>query len=48
MMPSITWRDIPNEMKLAVIDFLDDADVVALSMIDQKTYQVCVPARFKV
>ena len=43
-----TWHDLPSEMQLVVIDFLAGEDVVSLSKIDQGTYRVCVPARFKV
>ncbi|KAF9486210.1 hypothetical protein BDN70DRAFT_870298 [Pholiota conissans] len=42
-----TWHSLPNEMKLAIIDNLDVEDVTALSRVDQRTYQACVPAQFK-
>jgi len=43
-----TWHDLPSEMQLVVIDFLGGDDVASLSKVDQRTYRVCVPARFKV
>lgn len=43
-----TWHSLPNEMKLAIIDTLEAEDVKALSRVDQRTYQACVPAQFKV
>ena len=45
---SASWHAHPNEMKLAVIDFLDEDDVRMLSTLDQRTYRVCIPARFRV
>ena len=45
---AVSWHALPNEMQLAVIDFLDEDDVGKLSMVDQKTYRVCIPARFRV
>jgi len=45
---SASWHALPNEMKLAVIDFLDEDDVKMLSTVDQRTYRVCIPARFRV
>jgi hypothetical protein len=35
-------------MRLAIIDVLDAEDVNSLSKVDQRTYQACVPAQFKV
>ncbi|KAJ3514864.1 hypothetical protein NLJ89_g2125 [Agrocybe chaxingu] len=46
-LPSASWHDLPNEMKLAVIDALDAEDVKAFSKVDQQTYQACVPAQFR-
>ena len=43
-----SWQALPNEMMLAVIDILDHEDIENLSKVDQRTYQACVPARFKV
>lgn len=42
------WHALPTEMKLAVVDNLDLNDVKVLSNVDQRTYQICVPATFKV
>ena len=36
---SASWHALPNEMKLAVIDFLDEDDVRMLSTVDQRTYR---------
>jgi len=46
--PASSWHSLPNEMKLAIIDVLDAEDVNSLSKVDQRTYQACVPAQFKV
>ncbi|PPQ82805.1 hypothetical protein CVT24_009889 [Panaeolus cyanescens] len=46
-MASLSWHALPIEMKWSIIDTLDEDDVKSLSMVDQKTYQACVPARFK-
>ncbi|KDR76484.1 hypothetical protein GALMADRAFT_120652 [Galerina marginata CBS 339.88] len=46
-MSSYSWNTLPNEMKLAIIDLLDEGDVKSLSKVDQRTYQACVPAQFK-
>lgn len=43
-----TWHSLPNEMKLAIIDVLELEDIKSLSKVDQRTYQACVPAQFKV
>lgn len=45
---SSSWHTLPNEMKLAIVDTLDVDDVASFSKVDQRTYQACVPARFKV
>lgn len=43
-----TWHALPTELKLAIVESLDKEDVQSLSRLDQKTYQACVPALFKV
>ena len=45
---SSSWHTLPNEMKLAIIDTLDVDDVKSFAKVDQRTYQACVPAQFKV
>ena len=47
-MSTSSWHTLPNEMKLAIIDTLDVDDVKSFSKVDQRTYQACVPALFKV
>ncbi|KAF8804481.1 hypothetical protein BYT27DRAFT_7169954 [Phlegmacium glaucopus] len=42
-----SWHTLPNEMKLAIIDNLEVDDVKSFAKVDQRTYQACVPARFK-
>lgn len=42
------WHALPTEMKLAIVDNLDLDDAKAFSKADQRTYQICVPATFKV
>jgi hypothetical protein len=46
-MSSFSWQTLPNEMRLAIIDILEDEDVKSLSKVDQSTYQACVPTQFK-
>lgn len=43
-----SWHALPNEMKLAIIDTLELDDVKTFAKVDQRTYQACVPAQFKV
>lgn len=45
---AVTWDSLPNELKLNIVDRLDTQDLDALSKVDQRTYQVCVPAKFRV
>ena len=45
---SSSWHTLPNEMKLAIVDTLDVDDVASFSKVDQRTYQACVPAQFRV
>lgn len=45
--PTSSWHTLPNEMKLAIIDTLGVDDVKSFAMVDQRTYQACVPAQFK-
>jgi hypothetical protein len=45
---SSLWYTLPVEMHLAVVDALGFDDVKAFSMVDQRTYALCVPATFKV
>jgi hypothetical protein len=45
---SSRWHALPTEMKLAIVENLDFDDVKAFSKVDQRTYQICVPATFKV
>ncbi|KAF9057065.1 hypothetical protein BJ165DRAFT_1418228 [Panaeolus papilionaceus] len=42
-----SWHTLPIEMKWTIIESLEDEDVKSLSMVDQKSYQACVPSRFK-
>ncbi|KAF9458947.1 hypothetical protein BDZ94DRAFT_1225554 [Collybia nuda] len=42
-----SWNTLPNEMKLAVVDNLHPADIKAFSKVDQRTYEICVPATFR-
>lgn len=46
--PTSLWHTLPNEMKLAIIDTLEVDDVKSFAKVDQRTYQACVPAQFKV
>ncbi|KAF9003250.1 hypothetical protein BDQ17DRAFT_1355811 [Cyathus striatus] len=43
-----SWHDLPNEIKLAIVDALSPEDVKAFKMVDQRTYQACVPSTFKI
>ena len=43
-----TWHLLPTELKLAVVESLANGDLKSLSRVDQRTYQACVPALFKV
>lgn len=42
------WHTLPTEMKLAVVEALHVDDVKSFSRVDQRTYDICVPATFKV
>lgn len=45
---SCSWHTLPNEMKLAVVENLDTNDAKSFSKVDQRTYEICVPATFRV
>ena len=42
------WHDLPPELRLSIIDALDDDDARALSFTDKDTYSLCIPSIFKV
>ncbi|KAG2003659.1 hypothetical protein CC2G_004248 [Coprinopsis cinerea AmutBmut pab1-1] len=47
-MTPASWDSLPNEIKLAIAGSLAGQDLESLSKVDQRTYQVCVPAKFRV
>ncbi|KAJ7599277.1 hypothetical protein C8J56DRAFT_916300 [Mycena floridula] len=42
-----SWKSLPTEMKLSIVDNLDLDDVKGLAKVDQSTYRACLPAIFK-
>ena len=42
------WSHLPTEMKLAVVELLDSADVTAFSKVDKEAYSLAVPALWRV
>lgn len=43
----MAWQFLPTEMKLAVVDLLDKDDLESFARVNYRTYQVCVPAKFR-
>ncbi|KAF6753669.1 hypothetical protein DFP72DRAFT_990646 [Ephemerocybe angulata] len=43
----MAWQSLPTEMKLAVVDLLDKDDLESFARVNYRTYQVCVPAKFR-
>ncbi|KAG6853073.1 hypothetical protein C0991_007065 [Blastosporella zonata] len=41
------WHTLPNEIKLAVAENLDDSTARAFSKVDLRTYKICVSSTFR-
>ncbi|TFK20388.1 hypothetical protein FA15DRAFT_696963 [Coprinopsis marcescibilis] len=48
MASSSIWHSLPTEIKLTIVDSLPGQDLESFSKVDQRTYQVCVPAKFRI
>ncbi|KAJ2936822.1 hypothetical protein H1R20_g275, partial [Candolleomyces eurysporus] len=44
----MAWHTLPTEMKLLIVGSLGKDDLESFSRVDQRTYQACVPAKFRV
>jgi hypothetical protein len=46
--PMLSWRSLPPEMKLSIVDHLNVDELKTLSLLDQGTHLLVVPRLFKV